>query len=62
MSAKSLPLAPSNLVKTILCHLLLASFRGLLLLIFSNRCSVYALEVDILFLGVKDSLGVAPEL
>jgi hypothetical protein len=70
MSAKSLPPAPSNLVKTIFCHLLFASFYSLLLLTFSNRCSVYALEVGVSFLGVKDSLGapkvhpmgVAPEL
>jgi hypothetical protein len=52
MSAKSLPPAPSNLVKTIFCHLLLASFYSLLLLIFNNWCSVYALEVDVSFLGV----------
>jgi hypothetical protein len=63
MSAKSLPPTLSNLVKMIFCHLLLASFHSLLLLIFSNRCSVYALEVDILRSRVKDSpMGVAPEL
>jgi hypothetical protein len=61
MSAKSLPPAPSNLVKMIFCHLFLASFFSLLLLIFSNRYSGYALEVDVLLLGVNDSLG-APEV
>jgi hypothetical protein len=70
MSTKLLPPALSNLVRMVFCHLFLASFFSFLLLIFSDRYSVRALEVDALLSEVKDSLGapkvhlmgVAPEL
>ena len=70
MSTELLPPAPSNLVRMVFCHLFLASFFSFLLLIFSDRYSIRALEVDTLLSGVKDSLGalkvhpmgVAPEL
>jgi hypothetical protein len=70
MSNKLLLLALSNLIIIFFYHPFLASFFSFLLLIFSDRYSARALEVDTLVSGVKDSLGapkvhpmgVAPEL
>jgi hypothetical protein len=70
MSNKLLLPVPSNLIRMFFCHPFLTSFFSLLLLIFSDRYSARALEVDALLSGVKDSLGapkvhpmgVAPEL
>jgi hypothetical protein len=61
MSNKLLLPAPSNLIRMFFCHPLLTLFFSFLLLIFSDRYSARALEVDALLSEVKDSLG-APKV
>jgi hypothetical protein len=60
MSVKLLPLTLKDFGKNDLPSSSVDIIQQSSVLIFRNQCSTYALEVDVLFLGVKDSLGAPP--